>query len=71
LVSKEELLKMLHEAVGLEEHLFVVDYDKYAKLVEDESVKKLLNKLIHDSRHHALALGEMITEVEGSEVEEW
>jgi len=71
LVSKRELLKMLHDAIALEEHLFVLDYAKYVEFVEDESVKKLLNKLIQDSRHHALALGEMVTEVEESEVGEW
>jgi rubrerythrin len=71
MVSKKELLKMLHEAISMEEHVFVVDYAKYFEFVGDEGVRKLLNKLIRDSRYHALALGEIITEVEESEVEGW
>lgn len=71
MVSKKELLEMLHEAVNWEERLFVLDYPKYLEFLEDEGVRKLLKKLIQDSRFHALALGEIISEVEGSEVEEW
>lgn len=71
MVSKEELLEMLHEAMNLEERLFVLDYVKYLEFLEDEGVKKLLKKLIHDSRFHAIALGEIIKEVEEGEVEEW
>lgn len=71
MVSKDELLKMLHEAISLEEHIFVLDYTKYLEFLEDEGVRRLIEKLINDSRLHALYLGEMINEVEASENDEW
>lgn len=62
---------MLNKAISLEEHVFVLDYTRYLGFLEDEGVKKLLTKLINDSRFHALTLGEMIAEVEKSEDNEW
>lgn len=71
MVSREELLKMLHEAISLEEHIFVLDYTRYLEFLEDEGVKRLIKKLRNDSRFHALYLGEMISEVEASDNDEW
>jgi len=70
-VSREELLKMLHEAISLEEHIFVLDYTRYLEFLEDEGVRRLIKKLINDSRFHALYLGEMIAEVEASDIDDW
>lgn len=71
MTSKKELIDMLNAALDLEEHIFVVEYEKYLDFIEDEGVGELLNRLIHDSRQHALVLGEMIAEVEESGDEEW
>jgi rubrerythrin len=71
MVSKKELLKMLHEAISLEEHIFVLEYSKFLEAVEDQGVRKLLKTLIKDSGYHALALGQTINEVKESEVDEW
>jgi rubrerythrin len=70
-VSKKELLKMLHEAISFEEHIFVLDYTRYLEFLEDEDVRELLKKLIADSRFHALALGEIIAKVEERDNAEW
>lgn len=58
MASKKELLKMLHEAIALEEHIFVLDYSKYLELLEDEGVIKLLNRLIQGCRGSACRNGD-------------
>ena len=71
MVSKKELLNMLHEAIGFEDHVVLIELEKFAGRVEDEKLKQTLKELIKDTSHHVLELAKLIEKVEKSEEDDF
>ncbi|MDI6655698.1 MAG: hypothetical protein QME59_07450 [Candidatus Hydrothermarchaeota archaeon] len=66
MAAKKELLNMLHEAVGFEDHIVLIELEKFAGRVEDEKLKQTLKELIRDTSRHVLELAKLIEKVERS-----
>lgn len=59
MVSKKELLNMLHEAIDFEDHVVLIELEKFADRVEDEKLRQVLRELIKDTSHHVLELAKL------------
>jgi len=71
MVSKKELLNMLHEAIDFEDHAVLIELEKFAGRVEDEKLRQVLRELIKDTSHHVLELAKLIEKVEKSEEDDF
>lgn len=71
MVSKKELLKMLHEAIDFEDHMMLIELEKFADRAEDEKLRQVLRELIKDTSHHVLELAKLIEKVEKSEKDDF
>jgi rubrerythrin len=71
MATKKELLSMLHEAIGLEDHVVLIELENFAERVEDGKLKQVLKELIKDTSHHVLDLAELIEKVEKSEKDDF
>lgn len=67
MVSKKELLNMLHEAIDFEDHVMLTELEKFADRVKDEKLRQVLRELIKDTSHHVLELAKLIEKIEKSE----
>ncbi|MBI5253719.1 MAG: hypothetical protein HY930_04895 [Euryarchaeota archaeon] len=71
MVSKKELLRMLHKAIDFEDHAVLIELEKFAERVEDGKLKQVLKELIRDTSRHVLELAELIEKVEKSEEDDF
>ncbi|MFH1773546.1 MAG: hypothetical protein ABH874_01110 [Methanobacteriota archaeon] len=71
MATKKELLNMLHGAIDFEDHVVLIELEKFADRVEGEKLKRTLKELIRDTSRHVLELAKLIEKVEKSEEDDF